>query len=228
MLSSTEREEMGLHISHLSNDGFAPGSLPAGTVHLERSTVLTPTGLLQQLSFTSYAASSVTIPLVLLVNADFLDIFEVRGIHRDNRGTRVYSCTADSLEVVYRGLDGTDRSTALRLEAEVLDVSETELRFAFDLEPRCTRKLALMLDFHPQADSGSSPRKPSMRPWRPRWSGFGSTVCSTPRSAPTTPLSTPGSTAPPPTSICFPPNSTTASIPMPVCPGSVVPSDVMA
>ncbi len=159
VLSSTEREEMGLHVSHLSNDGSAQGSLPAGTVHLERSTVLTPTGLLQQLSFTSYAASSVTIPLVLLVNADFLDIFEVRGIQRQNHGTRVYSCTADSLEVVYRGLDGTDRSTALRVEAEVLDVSETELHFAFDLEPRCTRKLALMLDFHFHADPHPSPQE---------------------------------------------------------------------
>ncbi|MCP9848625.1 glycogen debranching N-terminal domain-containing protein [Cyanobium sp. Morenito 9A2] len=158
VLSSTEREEMGLHVSHLSNDGFAAGSAPAGTVHLERSTVLTPTGLMQQLSFTSYAPSSLTIPLVLLVDADFLDIFEVRGLRREQRGTRVYSCTADSLEVVYRGLDAIDRSTALRVAAPVQDVSETELRLSLDLEPRCTRKLALVLDFHHHSEDSCSPQ----------------------------------------------------------------------
>jgi hypothetical protein len=45
VLSASERGEIGVHISHLSNDD--------GSVHLERTSVLTPTAFLQQMRFTS-------------------------------------------------------------------------------------------------------------------------------------------------------------------------------
>jgi glycogen debranching enzyme len=77
VLSSTERGELGLQVSHLSNDDE--------TVHLERSTVLTPTACLQQLTFTSYAQTSLQVPITLHVDADFRDIFEVRGYQRPQR-----------------------------------------------------------------------------------------------------------------------------------------------
>lgn len=149
VLSSYEREEMGLHVSHLSNDGNSVGSPPAGTLHLERSTVLTPTALLQQFCFTSYASQTLTVPLHLWVDADFRDIFEVRGHHRPRRGTRVHGSTTDSLEVVYHGLDGEDRCTVLRLGVPLQEVSEGGVGFSLELEPRFTRRICLVLDFHP-------------------------------------------------------------------------------
>jgi glycogen debranching enzyme len=159
VLSSTEREEMGLHVSHLSNDGIAAGSPPAGTVHLERSSVLTPTGLLQQFCFTSYGSASVTVPMNLRVDADFRDIFEVRGHHRSHRGTSVHGTTPESLEVVYRGLDGEDRCTLLRLGLPLLEVSDSRVHFALELEPRCTRRFCLELDFHPHGRPEVTPQE---------------------------------------------------------------------
>ncbi len=157
VLSSTEREEMGLHVSHLSNDIDGKDAPPPGSVHLERSTLLTPTACLQQLSFTSYMGGVVTMPLTLFFDADFCDIFEVRGYRRPERGRSVHHCSDDSLEVVYRGLDGQDRRTVLRLGGEVREVGDTRLGLSLPLEPRCTRRICLRLDFHPQGSADITP-----------------------------------------------------------------------
>ena len=144
VLSSTERGELGLQVSHLSNDD--------GTVHLERSTVMTPTACLQQLTFTSYAQSSLEVPITLRVDADFRDIFEVRGFERAERGQTVRSCTAEGLEAVYRGLDHSDRCTLVRLSGAVQEVNETCLQTSLQLEPRRPRRLCLVLDFRPDGN----------------------------------------------------------------------------
>lgn len=151
VLSSTERGEMGLHVSHLSSSSspHAGGdSPPPGAVHLERSTVLTPTALLQQLNFTSYSDSTIEVPLRLRFDADFRDIFEVRGARRPSRGHSLRRCGTDALECVYHGLDGEDRLTVLRLGAPLQDCDERHLSFRLRLEPRLSRRVCLQLLFH--------------------------------------------------------------------------------
>jgi glycogen debranching enzyme len=97
VLSSTERGEIGVHVSHLCNEAVGVAAPSSGSVHLERSTVLTPTSCLQQLSFTSYEAGVITLPLTLRFDADFRDIFEVRGMGRQQRGRDVLRCAPDGL-----------------------------------------------------------------------------------------------------------------------------------
>ena len=152
VLSSTERGEIGLHVSHLSAAPAARmgGDLPPpGVVHLERSTVLTPTACLQQLTFTCYGPQAVLVPITLDFDADFRDIFEVRGMQRAERGRLVPSCRLGGLEWVYRGLDGEDRCTVLRLGQPVREVGERHLELELQLEPRQSRRLCLVLDFAP-------------------------------------------------------------------------------
>jgi glycogen debranching enzyme len=144
VLSSTERGELGLQVSHLSNDDE--------TVHLERSTVLTPTACLQQLTFTSYAQTSLQVPITLHFDADFRDIFEVRGYQRPERGRTVRTCTPEGMEAVYRGLDNSDRCTLVRLSGPVQEVGEACLQVSLELEPRRPRRLCLVLDFHPEGN----------------------------------------------------------------------------
>ena len=149
VLSSTERGAVGVHVSHLSNNDGGGGGPAAMTVHLERSTVLTATACLQQFCFTSYADGPVRMPLTLRLDADFRDIFEVRGYHRAERGRTVRRCVDGRLELIYRGLDGDDRLTVLRLSDPVQDVNEEHIGLLMTLEPRQTRRLFLVLDFHP-------------------------------------------------------------------------------
>ncbi|WP_254216756.1 glycogen debranching N-terminal domain-containing protein [Synechococcus sp. CCY 9618] len=150
VLSATERGAVGVLVSHLSNDdGGAVGGSAAMTIHLERSTVLTATACLQQFCFTSYEDRPVQMPLTLRLDADFRDIFEVRGYRRSERGQCVRRGIDGTLELVYRGLDGEDRVTVLRLSDPVQYVSEGQIGLIMSLEPRQTRRLFLVLDFHP-------------------------------------------------------------------------------
>ncbi len=146
VLSSTERGEMGVHVSHLTNDTSLAGP-PQGVVHLERTSVLTPNACLQELSFTSYAETTLEVPLCVRCDADFRDIFEVRGHGRDHRGHTVLSCGNDALEWRYLGLDGEERSTAVRLGVTVHEVGDDRLSFTLVLQPRQVQKLVLALDF---------------------------------------------------------------------------------
>ncbi|MCP9840640.1 amylo-alpha-1,6-glucosidase [Synechococcus sp. J7-Johnson] len=152
VLSSAESWEMGLHVSHLSNDIDGSGAPPPGSVHLKRSTVLTPTSCLQTLDFTSYLAGAVVMPLTLRFDADFRDIFEIRGHQRPQRGRTVRRHTQDFLEVAYGGLDGEDRRTLLRVGGLAAEVGESHINLMLQLEPRCTRRVYLLLDFHPVGD----------------------------------------------------------------------------
>ena len=159
VLSSTEREELGLHVSHLSNDAGDAPAPPQGSIHIERSTVLCETACLQQLIFTSYASGSLLLPVSLHVEADFVDIFEVRGHRRERRGHQVCHATACGFEAVYRGLDGEDRTTVLRVGEQVERVEETHLSMVLTLEPRSPRRFCLVLDFHPSAEPSCSPEE---------------------------------------------------------------------
>lgn len=144
VLSASERGEMGVHISHLSH---ADGSL-----HLERTSVLRPGGFLQQIRFTSFAERALRIPITLEVDADFRDIFEVRGVRRSRRGVTVRRCNRDGLEAVYSGLDGCDRHTRVRLSGPLLAVEENRVELLLELEPRCPRRLCLVLALQDAAE----------------------------------------------------------------------------
>ena len=55
--------------------------------------------------------------LELRFEADFADLFEVRGMHRERRGERLPAVLAgDSVTLSYRGLDGLLRTTRLAFE----------------------------------------------------------------------------------------------------------------
>jgi glycogen debranching enzyme len=151
VLSSTERGEVGLHVSHLSNENEGGTAPSRGSVHLERSTLVTPSACLQQLSFTSFEPLPVRMPLVLRVDADFRDIFEVRGIPRQRRGVVESRGVADGLLFTYTGLDGERRCTLLRLGGTLLERGAHQVGFQLELEPRVTRRLCLVLDFHPDS-----------------------------------------------------------------------------
>ena len=146
VLSSTERGEMGVHVSHLSNQD--------GTVHLERSSILTATSFLQQISFTSYAEAPLCVPIRLLFDTDFRDIFEVRGYQRPHRGRTVRSLTPDGLEAVYHGLDDCSRCTMVRISGPVDAIDEESMGLSLQLEPKQPTRLCLVLDFALQSGVG--------------------------------------------------------------------------
>ena len=156
VLSSTERGEMGVHVSHLTN-GTTRSGPHQGVVHLERSSVLTPSACLQELILTNYGDTILAVPLCFRCDADFRDIFEVRGLQRSLRGHTVLSCRQDALEWSYRGLDGAQRCTSVRIGAPLQDVGDDHLSLSLELKPRQSRRLVLELTFDRPNGQSASP-----------------------------------------------------------------------
>ena len=99
---------------------------PQGVVHIERSRFIWEDRLFERLALTNYGDQEVALPLALTFGADFVDIFEVRGIPRTRRGNVRPAVVSDNhASLSYEGLDGQIRQcvvsfsrTPSRLEAD--------------------------------------------------------------------------------------------------------------
>lgn len=115
LLSSTVREDNILFAADLTNPDLdlENGSLLArGTVHIYRTKFLTETVCYDQITVNNYGETAVDIELSFEFDADFADIFEVRGQKRQRRGEkRAPKVTRNSVELSYVGLDRIHRAT---------------------------------------------------------------------------------------------------------------------
>jgi len=139
-LSSTVREENDQLAVALTNpDLLRDGAvwLPLGTLHLALKTFLWRGVCYQQLRVKNHARQRVDATLGLHFEADFADIFEVRGMKRTARGQDLAPrVTGESVVLGYRGLDGVVRHTRLHFEPEPSSLTVSTARFTLSLPPR--------------------------------------------------------------------------------------------
>jgi glycogen debranching enzyme len=116
-LSSTVREDNALLAVNLTNpDLSADGRVvvPRGVLHVFRTAFLWDGACYQELRVTNYSLTEQEAELVLRFEADFADIFEVRGTRRERRGELVPPEALDgTVTLSYRGLDGAERRTRI-------------------------------------------------------------------------------------------------------------------
>jgi glycogen debranching enzyme len=71
----------------------------------------------ERISLKNYDSARRRFSLDIIFDADFHDLFEVRGTVRDNRGRRTTKVeAADQVEFEYVGLDRVTRRTVLRFD----------------------------------------------------------------------------------------------------------------
>jgi glycogen debranching enzyme len=76
-----------------------------------------------------------TVTLSLRFAADFVDVFEVRGQHRAKRGRQSAELLAsDAVAFHYRGLDGIERDTHLRIEPAPAHLDTSSAQFVLNLK----------------------------------------------------------------------------------------------
>ena len=74
-------------------------------------------GFGEQISVQNYTTSPERARLTLSLDADYADIFELRGLVRDRRGERLPTRgDGEHIEFGYRGVDGAERRTHIRIE----------------------------------------------------------------------------------------------------------------
>jgi glycogen debranching enzyme len=94
-------------------------ALPKDTIHIVRSIFLWQGTAYQRLAVGNYGEHPVELNLAMAFDADFADLFEVRGTPRKRRGKMTRSVIEPArVLLTYRGLDDQVRRTALAFEPE--------------------------------------------------------------------------------------------------------------
>jgi glycogen debranching enzyme len=157
LLSSTIRRDNVLMAVDLTNpDLYAGGRvvLPRGALHINRSQLLWSGGYHELIRVRNYALAPVTIDLAIRFAADYVDIFEVRGQHRAQRGRLLTPEIGYSSVVLgYEGLDRVVRRTHVEASPAPDARSADEMRFRLRLERRGEQTIGVSIEF----SSGTSP-----------------------------------------------------------------------
>lgn len=110
-------------------------TLPQATVHVRRNRFLADR-LYELLRVQNFHHAEVDLVLELYFDADYADLFEVRGLRRRRRGTR-YAPQAEgqALTLSYLGLDEVLRKTVVTFEEPPESIREGRVRYRLRLAP---------------------------------------------------------------------------------------------
>lgn len=171
LLSSAVTQDNALFTANLTNRPLPPlgeSSAPEGVIHIERRRLLWDGRMYERLRLTNYSDIGIRLPLQLLFDADFRDMFEVRGQTRSRRGNLgAGKIGARCAALRYEGLDQVQRQVVLSFSQEPRRLNAQFAEFEMLLDPR--EHSALYVEV------GDAPSEPSRERWRAgaaraRWS----------------------------------------------------------
>ncbi|HZI78236.1 MAG TPA: amylo-alpha-1,6-glucosidase [Vicinamibacterales bacterium] len=104
-------------------------------MHVRRSSFLWNRTWFSRISIVNHGLTALSVSVDLSFDADFRDVFEVRGAHRPRRGRLVPAVeTADGLLFEYHGLDGVTRHTVVQIEPAPI-VATGQCRVELTVQP---------------------------------------------------------------------------------------------
>jgi glycogen debranching enzyme len=166
-LSSTVRDENDQLAIALTNPDLLDGEqmrLPLGTLHLAVRRFLWSGVCYQQLRVNNHGLAPVHALLKLHFQADFADIFEVRGMKRKARGEDLRSkVTRETVVLGYRGLDGVTRRTRIQFDPPPLRLSAAAAVIELDLRPRQDTSLSVSIACEREGPDGDRTVRPVLR-----------------------------------------------------------------
>lgn len=158
LLSSTVREDNALVTADVTNPDLRVGKeriLSQDSVHVARSITLWAGACHQQIRIQNYRLEKIQFTLSLVFEADFADIFEVRGAERIRSGKPLAPVIErDRVLFRHQGLDGVTRWASLRFTPPPTKLSAVEARYALALEPKGETVLSLSAACTLDAPSG--------------------------------------------------------------------------
>jgi len=140
LLSSTIKEDNSLFTVDLTNADILSGDtllVPKGSVHILRSKFLFAETCYERIQLENFAPFAVELEIFFFFEADFADIFEVRGARRKQRGTYLPAViTKDRIVLPYKGLDGITWQTVISFSTAPDQLSAKQAIFRFKLKPK--------------------------------------------------------------------------------------------
>lgn len=137
--SSVQRANELLAVDLMNHDISVDGQLtiPKGSLHIFRSKFLFMGTCHERLRISNYGLTPVHFDLSFSFDADFSDIFEVRGTVRERKGRRLEDAVEDSrVTLSYEGLDGQVRRTRLECHPRPDETTSSSFLFKVSLQPK--------------------------------------------------------------------------------------------
>ena len=136
--ASVRSDNAGIAIDLTNPDLTDDGAIvvPRGTLHVSRLVVLADGVLHDRLKVRNFGLAAVHVAIDLDFDADFVDIFEIRGTARSRRGERLPTALSGGEVVLgYRGLDDVVRQTRIAIGSGEGRLYATRVHFDCALEP---------------------------------------------------------------------------------------------
>src|ERR1700722_7491545 len=154
LLGSNLRDDNSAFSVDLSNPDLMADQrivLERDTVHILRTIFLWRGTAYQRLGVRNYGDRAVDLQLSILFENDFADLFEVRGAHRERRGTATAKVNGeDQALLIYQGLDDKTRRTVLTFDPRPNRLTTSGAVYHLHLAPGETRPLFLTVSCGPE------------------------------------------------------------------------------
>ncbi len=140
LLSSTVKEENDLMVVDLANpDLERPDGkfIKKGTIHFFRSIFLKDKCCYERIRISNFGLEMVEFDFTIEFGADYLDIFELRGLKRKNRGNFKDPVVSENGVILrYEGLDGILRQTQVEFSPRPVSIGSNKAQFHVHLAPQ--------------------------------------------------------------------------------------------
>jgi glycogen debranching enzyme len=148
--------------------------LPENTVHIRRRQVLSSDVLFDTLAFSNFNQAEVELLVEITYDADFVDVFQVRGCAREKSGQYYRPLfQGDSLVFLYRGLDNIRRETMVRFQTPPEKVENTSATWRLRLPPGAVPvELVTTISCHVEGERGWHPGRTFSQSLRSRREHF--------------------------------------------------------
>jgi glycogen debranching enzyme len=159
LLSSTVGVDDAVFDADLTNpDVLRDGhiALSRGEVNVHRSRILWETSCVERIRVTNFRLDRIDVPLAIRFDADFADVFEVRGTRRPKRGERLPDVNGDDYLMRYRGLDERERRSRLRWSRPPDKLDTGRAVFLLRLEPKETATIVMSVSCETDRVNGPS------------------------------------------------------------------------
>ena len=147
--------------------GSVPGEnldLPINTIYVHREQLLNRNRLYDILDIENFHDAAVTLNIELLFAADFMDIFQVRGLLRGKTGRYFCPGVRDScVRLHYKGLDERTRSTELCFAPKPRVLEDQRAQWELRLPPHASNRITTTVTMEVRAEAAKALQAAAVR-----------------------------------------------------------------